>query len=363
VRSRRGLATVAAGVLLLVSACGTSDETPGGERGQQSPGSSLTTGDREGLAEKAERESREQGAQRVEHVVAISVDGLAVVALERLGAAGAPTFHRMLAEGAGTLNARTAYEENITLPNHVGMVTGRPIAKAAGGHGVTWNSDLPDDTVQAASGDPRIESIFSVAHDAGLTTALFAGKSKFDILTDSWPEAFDHQVVREEGTARPDALVGETVDHLVEERPNLTFLHLAHPDAIGHAYGGMTRPYLRAVRAVDTGVTDILATIEGDDELRDSTLVVLTADHGVTRGEKTHLPHLPTNYAVPFVVWGAGVQSGDLYALNPDLADPGRSRPSYDGPQPVRNLQLAGVVLDALALPGMEEVEVGELAW
>ena len=45
----------------------------------------------------------------------------------RLGAAGAPTFHRLLDEGAGTLNARTEYEQTVTLPNHTGMMTGRRI--------------------------------------------------------------------------------------------------------------------------------------------------------------------------------------------------------------------------------------------
>jgi hypothetical protein len=44
------------------------------------------------------------------------------------------------------------------------------------------------------------------------------------------------------------------------------------------------------------------------------------------------------------------VRPGDLYDLNPELSDPGTGRPSYAGAQPVRNLDLALVVTDALGV-------------
>ena len=53
-------------------------------------------------------------------------------------------------------------------------------------------------------------------------------------------------------------------------------------------------------------------------------------------------------------VWGNGVGPGtDLYDLNPDYADPGRDRMSYDGVQPVRNGMVANLVLDLLGLPAV----------
>src|SRR4051794_24570135 len=78
------------------------------------------------------------GATRV---LAISVDGLNTEAIRRLGATGAPTFHRLLTEGAATLNARTELEQNVTLPNHTGMMTSRRVDRRHGGHGVTWDDD------------------------------------------------------------------------------------------------------------------------------------------------------------------------------------------------------------------------------
>ena len=51
----------------------------------------------------------------VNRVVAISVDGLNPAAITKLGRAKTPNFHRLMREGAYTLNARTAYEKTKTL--------------------------------------------------------------------------------------------------------------------------------------------------------------------------------------------------------------------------------------------------------
>lgn len=292
--------------------------------------------------------SDERRRAPLQHVMAISVDGLSVAAIDALGPTGAPTLHQLLDEGVGTLNARTAYEANITLPNHVGMVTGRRISAARGGHGVTWNTDLPDDTVQGAAGGD-IASIFTLTHDAGMTTALFAGKSKFDIMSASWPDAIDHVEIRDH-ESDPSGLGAAVASHLSSERPALVFWHIAAPDDAGHRSGGMSTPYLDAIRAVDTAIGKLVAQVETVRGLRKHTLVVLTADHGFSPGERDHGARVPANYTIPFVVWGAGVRPGDLYDLNPELSDPGTGRPSYAGPQPVRNLDLALVVTDALGV-------------
>ena len=74
-------------------------------------------------------------------VVAISIDGLNPKAITRLGRADTPALHRMMRQGASTLNARTEVELTVTLPNHAGMMTGRPVDSDDGGHGVTVNAD------------------------------------------------------------------------------------------------------------------------------------------------------------------------------------------------------------------------------
>nr|WP_232523678.1 alkaline phosphatase family protein [Nocardioides sp. MAH-18] len=284
--------------------------------------------------------------------MAISVDGLNPQAIRRLGKAGAPTFHRLIAESAGTLNARSEQELNITLPNHTSMVTSRRIDRRYGGHGVTWNVDLPGTTVQAAAGHP-VSSVFSVVHDAGGATALYSTKSKFTLFERSWPDAVD-SVVIDENQAR---LVRRARTDLLSADREFTFLHVSLPDRAGHASGGMSPAYLDAVRRTDAHLRTVLRTIERDPVLSDELVVVLTADHGFQRGRRDHSAKVYANYRIPFFVWGEGIEPGDLYDLNPDYRDPGTSRPGYAGRQPVRNGDLGNLALDLLGLtpiPGSE---------
>ena len=56
-------------------------------------------------------------------------------------------------------------------------------------------------------------------------------------------------------------------------------------------------------------------------------------------------------------MWGRGVAAGaSLYALNPDRANPGTSRPTYTAArQPVRNAEVGNLVTELLglrAIPG-----------
>ena len=79
--------------------------------------------------------------------------------------------------------------------------------------------------------------------------------------------------------------------------------------------------------------------------------MIVTADHGGVPDTTVHTDReRPENYTIPFLVWGPGITPGDLYALNPDYRDPGGLQPGYDGPQPVRNGDVANLVTDLLGL-------------
>lgn len=286
----------------------------------------------------------------VDSVLAISVDGLNPGALRRLGRAGAPNLHRLIRQGASTLNARTEHEQTLTLPNHTGMVTGRRIEAATGGHGVTWNDDRAQPaTVQAAAGGP-VASVFEVVDEAGGSTGMFASKTKFALWQRSWPAAIDRAEVIE----RNGALTTELVADLGSGSRAFRFLHLSLPDVVGHTRGFMGSAYLRAVRRTDRLVGRVLRAVRSNPTLRGHLAVLVTADHG-GRGSGHADPTRLANYRVPFIVRGPGVDRGsDLYALNPDYAAPGRRRTSYaDQRQPVRNGAVANLALDLLGLPAV----------
>ena len=85
-----------------------------------------------------------------------------------------------------TFNARTDYTHTVTIPNHTCMLTGRPVLQPVGQpntthHGYTSNTSPTPDATLHNSGNPNLDyvaSVFDVAHDHGLSTALFASKSK-----------------------------------------------------------------------------------------------------------------------------------------------------------------------------------------
>jgi hypothetical protein len=304
-----------------------------------------------------ERGERARSApSRGTQVLAVSVDGLNPDAIRTLGRDGAPTFHRLVKQGAATLNARTAFEQTVTLPNHAGMLTGRRITADRGGHGVTWDDDRPRTTVQKAAGH-KVASIFNAVHADGGRTALFATKTKFGLYERSWPTAIDR--FRVDGDT--PTLVRAARRDLVRSDRAFTFLHLSPPDLAGHGYGGMSAEYLDAVRQCDRLLGTVLQAVDRHPGLARDLVVVLTADHGFPPGLRDHSAKKNVgNYRIPFLVWGAGVAHDDLYDLNPDYRDPGARRPSYARErQPVRNADVANVAAHLLGLDPVRGSEFG----
>ncbi|WP_299052071.1 alkaline phosphatase family protein [uncultured Nocardioides sp.] len=283
-------------------------------------------------------------APRMRRVVAISVDGMRPSVITELGRTGTPSLHRMIDEGATTLEARTAVEQTVTLPNHTGMLTGRRI-ETDQGHGVTVNDD-PGGTVSSNAGR-RIESAFSRLARAGRTGNLYTGKEKFALFRRSWPRGIDRYVHIEGSTGR---LMDQVRQDLVRRPRPFSFVHLAAPDVMGHAYGWDSEEYRTAVRYVDQVVGELMDTIESRPALEGRTTVLLTSDHGgMDQGHYDNRARI--NYRVAFMAWGAQARQGaNLYRINPAYAYPGKSRPGYAGEQPIRNAAIGNLSLDLLGI-------------
>ncbi|CUR56506.1 putative metalloenzyme family protein [metagenome] len=288
-----------------------------------------------------------------ESVLAISIDGMSVPAVRKLGRKQLPNLYRFMKAGASTMNARTEREMTVTLPNHTGMVTGRRIEAATGGHGVTWNDNrLAPSTVQEAAGHD-VASVFTAVDAAGGSTALFAAKTKFTLWQRSWPDAIDLTEVDEDNAALVDELIAD-----LDQDRDFRFLHLSPPDVAGHDHGWMSKPYLRAVRKADALVGRVVAAVNSDPMRKAGTTILLTSDHG-GRGPSHDNPRVLDNYRVVFMARGSAVDKGvDLYAINPAYKDPGTRRTTYEAQrQPVRNGMVANLALDLLDLPPVEGSE------
>ncbi len=265
--------------------------------------------------------ARAAAGSPVTRVLAVSIDGLRSSAITQLGRAGTPTLHRLMAQGASTLNARTEREMTVTLPNHTGMVTGRRITASRGGHGVTWNDDrLRPRTVQQAAGHD-VSSVFRVVHNAKRGTALFASKTKFSLFERSWGAGIDRYRMRFDNSM----LARMTRKDLLQHNRGFTFLHLSGPDEAGHSRGWNSAAYRDAVRAADRRLGQIVKAINGHGRLHNHLVLMVTADHGgsgKSHGDASRL----VNYRIPFLVWGPTVARGSG-ALRPEpgLREPGLS--------------------------------------
>ena len=307
------------------------------------------------------------GVPPVEHVLHVSMDGLRPDVITSLGADRLPNFFRFRTEGAWTDNARTDQFNTSTLPGHTSQLTSRPVFGESG-HGWWWNSNPGTVTLH---GDGYIASAFDVAHDHGLSTALYAGKSKFIVFDNSYDanSGAPDQVDADNGRDKIDtyvydgdmeALTAAFVADYRARQYEYAFFHFRNPDGQGHSTGWELDPstaYAQKVAEVDRLLGTLFEVIETTPGLAGRTAIVLTADHGGELGGKGHGNLFnPDNYTIPFYVWGPSVAMGaDLYALNPTARqDPGTRQPANEeSVQPIRYGDVANLSLAMLGLPSV----------
>ena len=253
---------------------------------------------------------------------------------------------------------RAMFDATQTLPNHTSMMTGLPVL-GADGHQVTFNEDNGS-TVHATAGR-YVAGLFGVAHDAGLATALYAGKPKFDFLDRSWdasngaPRHHRRRQWDRQDRHLSARLVGRP--RLLRswrqwDPPRLIFPSSTTPNPIPQVMtaAGTSTGYNDAVRIVDGYVGQILSAIETDSDLDEVTYVILTSDHGGT-GTSHGDPTVLENATIPFFVWGPGVPAGaGLDDLNTATGvDPGATIPDHGAAgQRIRNADAANLALSLI---------------
>ncbi len=298
----------------------------------------------------------------VDHVVLLNLEGLTTKALVKWGNEDNLRLADLIASGASTLNARTAYERTTNLPNMTGIVTGRGVVPAKGGHGVGWGTD-PGTTVHAAAGGGYVASVFDVTHDHKLSTSLFTtdeGLARLDLTWNGTNGSADFHG-DDEGRdkisdyvyePRSRKLIDRLTGQMTSNPSRLTVVSLSLLTDVGVQYGFGSDEYRAALVSADRMVRKVLRAIS-EGPMNGRTLTVITSTHGGTKKAFTPADAL-RNYRVPIIVTGPGVAAGaDLYDLNPQFTRPQKSRPGADDPQPIRLEDLANLLTRHLGMPGV----------
>jgi len=224
----------------------------------------------------------------IEHVVIISIDGLRPDALEL---ADTPVLDSLRSSGAYQPTAKTVVP-SVTLISHASMLSGMVPQK----HGIDWNVlDLNRGTVNGPT-------LFSVAHEAGLSTAMIAGKDKLEhlVLPGSVDQFFyagftDRQVT------------SQAIQVIQTGMPNVLFIHLPDVDTAGHLTGWMSGGQLLALSFTDGIVGEIVNQLQ-ENGYFEKTLLIITSDHG---GSGTsHGTASPEDITIPWLAVGPGVPQG-----------------------------------------------------
>jgi len=245
------------------------------------PGSPSTT-----PIDVAEVTSRVPPAGCVERVLIISLDGLRPDALSSLRT---PNLMQLAGRGAYSSRARTTTAS--TLPAHASMLSGYGTL----GHGIFWNDYVP------LLGFIRSSTVFSIAHEHGLLTAMLVAKEK--LIHIATPGTVDDYAYITGGDDQITLAGIERIQHGF----GVLFIHLRTLDSTGHRYGWMSGEYMAAVGRSDQRVAQLLGELEASG-LGATTLVMITADHG---GSGTsHGSRSEQDRTIPWIVSGPGVVPG-----------------------------------------------------
>ena len=296
-------------------------------------------------------------------VLILVPDGLHADVMLTFGSGLLPSMWQFRQNGVGTDRAITLYDYSVTTPCQCSLMTGYPVNKVGmpfPGHKWSTNETYPPSgvTVQSNAGY-YVNSMWDVAHDAGLRTVMIGGKARFNLFGNSWASKLSFwQAYQYDDSSVLNIFIND-ID--TNGQADLTEIHFGWPDEAGHgSIDGWSldpgSPYGESVKLVDSYIGTILARIDDD------TTVILVSDHGGKLGSRNHGDSQnPDNFLVPLWIMGPAVtQLGDLYSLNPTRQIYLTNNPPYQiqqnpggpplQPKPIRNAEVANIACNILGL-------------
>ena len=241
-----------------------------------------------------------------EHVFIIGIDG----AGRFIRNANTPNFVRIFKTGSVTYTARAEIKTD-SGPNWGAILTGASIIKTGLQNGVTGE--------QERSSDTEFPTIFTFARreypDAELASFVNWNNINYGIIENDIG-------VNKVNIPDDEKLTDAICDYLdAGNAPKLMFVQLDSVDHEGHSHGSKSREFLDQINTVDGYVGRIYDSLV-DNDLADSSLFIVVADHGHTvKGGHGGLTMRETN--VTFAVVGKSVcrcVKMDESARNRDVA-------------------------------------------
>lgn len=220
-----------------------------------------------------------------QHVIILSIDGLSPAALEK---AQAPIIKKFRTMGAVAQNARAIFPVK-TITNHASMVSGVGFAR----HQMLRNGD---NGIRI-----WVPTIFDLAKQNGLRTAMVASKPKFDRLVQ--PENMDILQIIVNDAPTVAGFASGVISNL---SPHVMLVHFRDVDIAGHAHAWESPEQIRAIEQADRGLGILLIAIDANKMMSGRTTIVLTADHG--GHGKNHF--MPRDTVIPWYAVGPGITPG-----------------------------------------------------
>ncbi|MBE0671274.1 MAG: alkaline phosphatase family protein [Anaerolineales bacterium] len=225
----------------------------------------------------------------IKRVLIISYDGMRPDAIPL---APMPILMDLVSKGAYSFTSAETIDYPATSPSHASMLSGLCMDK----HGMIY------DRYFKYMGYSKGVDVFDLAHAAGMRTVMIVGKDKLRQLAE--PETTDVFEVRYgEPAISKEAVVQ------INEGFGLMFVHFAGPDLRGHKYSWMSGEYMKVLRQGDEALGLILDALKANN-LLDSTLIIVTADHG--GHDKNHIGLVIEDFRIPWIASGPGVVPGEL---------------------------------------------------
>jgi predicted AlkP superfamily pyrophosphatase or phosphodiesterase len=236
-------------------------------------------------------------AKPIQHVVLIGMDGFGSAYIPKLDM---PTLSSMMHNGAYSMHARSIVTSS-SANNWASMTMGAGEEL----HGYTlYDSKTPEIPSRVLDKYGLFPSIFGILRDQHpkATMGVFYDWEGIGYL-------FPKQAVNESEAFKKDVdVAARASEYIKSQKPTLTFVYMEGPDVTGHRLGWGSPEFLeQAHDEWDKNLATVLKAIH-DAGIEDSTLVILSADHGGLN--KNHGGKTLVEMEIPWIAVGPGVKKG-----------------------------------------------------